>query len=126
MPRYIALYMAPRTVAERFADASPEEARAGVQAWIDWQHQFGPRIVDAGRPFGRAVTVTPAGVEESRSEVVGMSVLDAPSLDQALEVVEGHHHLRWAEGCRIELFEQSEIPELAGAAADRERVASEP
>jgi hypothetical protein len=30
-------------------------------------------------------------------------------------MVEGHHHLSWAEGCEIEVLEEMPIPELSAA-----------
>ena len=40
MRRYIVLYEAPLGVAERFAQATPEEAMAGMQLWVDWAHSL--------------------------------------------------------------------------------------
>ncbi|MET4782923.1 hypothetical protein ABIB56_002936 [Glaciihabitans sp. UYNi722] len=42
-----------------------------------------------------------------------MSILEADSMDDALRMVEGHHHLRWADGCSITVLEEMGVPELA-------------
>jgi hypothetical protein len=110
--RFIALYQAPLQAAERFAQATPEEAQQGVQAWVDWAAELGSALVDPGKPLGNARRVTPSGVSDTRSAIIGMSILQAETLDDALHMVKDHHHLRWAEGCEILLLEEMPIPEM--------------
>lgn len=111
MRRYIVLYQAPLSVAERFAQATPEEAMKGAQFWMDWAQKIGSGLVDPGRPLGNAVTLTKAGREAHNSRIIGMSILQATSMEEALEMVDGHHHLHWAEGCEITVLEEMPIPE---------------
>ncbi|MBD3940477.1 hypothetical protein IF188_02025 [Microbacterium sp. NEAU-LLC] len=112
--RYVVLYRAPRSVAERFAQATPEEAQQGLTLWHDWAARLGPALVDVGRPLGAKVDVTPDGVVDSGSDVIGMSLIEAESMDAALALVRDHHHLHWAEDCSITLIEEAPIPELQG------------
>jgi hypothetical protein len=42
-----------------------------------------------------------------------MSLIQAPSMAGALDLVRDHHHLYWAEDCEIEVLEEMAIPELA-------------
>jgi hypothetical protein len=113
MHRFIVLYRAPQNVAERFARATPEEAQQGLQLWIDWATEIGTALIDPGKPLGNARTVTPSGVSPAASDIVGMSILQAESMDDALKLVENHHHLHWAESCEITVLEQMPIPEQA-------------
>jgi hypothetical protein len=99
MGRYIVLYEAPLGVAERFAQATPEEAMAGMQLWVDWAQRIGPGLVDPGKPLGNAVRVTPRSAASTETNIIGMSILQAESMDEALVMVKDHHHLRWAEDC---------------------------
>jgi hypothetical protein len=112
--RYIVLYHAPESVRERLARATPEEAQQGVQAWADWSEEVGSALLDPGAPVGRSVVLDEAGPTDRQSSVVGMSILEADSMEAALKHVEGHHHLRWAPGCEITVLEEMAIPELAG------------
>ena len=112
MRRYIVLYLAPKTVAERFAQATPEEAQQGLQLWVDWQKKIGTGLVDPGRPLANAMKVTPKGVTKDNTNVIGMSILQANTMDDALEMVKDHHHLHWAADCEIEILEEAPIPEL--------------
>ncbi|MGW4121628.1 hypothetical protein [Nocardia sp. NPDC004711] len=112
MKRYIVLYLAPLSVAERFAQATPAEAVKGMQLWADWSNRIGAGLVDAGKPLGNARRITPTGTTETDSGVIGMSILQATCMDEALEMVGDHHHLHWAEQCEIVVLEEQPIPEL--------------
>ncbi|SRR5258706_16463541 len=115
MGRYVVLYQAPLAVAERFTQVTPEEAMKGMQLWVDWAERLGTALVDPGRPLGNAMTVTSAGATNADTRVIGMSILQAESMDEALELVKDHHHLHWAEDCEIVVLEEVPIPELQGA-----------
>jgi hypothetical protein len=112
MARFIVLYRAPYEVAERFATATPEEARAGARLWTEWFDQLGPALIDPGRPLGNATTVTRNGVTTAPTEVIGMTILQADDLEDALGMVHNHHHLQWAESCTITVLEELPIPEV--------------
>ena len=114
MKKYIVLYTAPLTAAERFAQVTPEQAQQGMQLWFNWKEKLGSGLVDMGQQLGNAMTVTKAGVTQSDSNIVGMSIMQANSMDEALEMVKGHHHLHWAEGAGITILEEMPIPELQG------------
>jgi len=112
MKRYIVLYRAPLSVAERFAQATSEEAAKGMQLWAEWGNRIGAGLVDAGKPLGNARRVAPSGTAETDSGIIGMSILQAESMDEALAMVDGHHHLYWAQECDIVVLEEQPIPEL--------------
>jgi hypothetical protein len=112
MGRYIVLYEAPLGVAERFAQATPEEAMAGMQLWVDWAQKIGPGLVDPGKPLANAHRVSTRSVASTESRIIGMSILLAESMDDALEMVRDHHHLHWAEDCEIVVLEEMPIPEM--------------
>lgn len=112
MGRYAVLYSAPLSVKQRFAQATPEQAMAGMQLWVAWAKKLGQKLLDPGRPFGAAMRVTPTGAEPIDSPVVGMSIIEAASMDEALGLVKDHHHLHWAPDCEITLLEEMAIPEL--------------
>jgi len=112
MKRYVVLYCAPATVAERFAQATPEEAQQGMKLWFAWQEKIGSGLVDMGKPLGNAMRVAKDGITKSDSNVIGMSILQGNTLDEALEMVKNHHHLHWASDCSIVVLEEMPIPEM--------------
>ncbi len=112
MQRYIVLYLAPLGVAERFAQATPEEAQQGMKLWGTWAEKIGTGLVDPGKPLGHAMRVTKTGITKSDTNVIGMSILQAGTMDEASEMVKDHHHLHWADECEIVILEEMPIPEL--------------
>lgn len=112
MSRYVILYYAPISVKERFAQATPEEAMVGMQLWIDWAKKVGPALVYPGGPLGRGEKVTNAGSAPLNSTIVGMSILEAKSMDDALSMVRNHHHLTWAPDTEIVVLEEMGVPEM--------------
>jgi hypothetical protein len=117
MARFIVLYRAPQEVAERFATATPEQAQAGVRLWTEWFTRLGPALVDPGRPLGNARTVTRDGAMDGPTEVIGMTILQAETMDDALAMVHDHHHLQWSEACTITVLEELPIPEVEAGVA---------
>jgi hypothetical protein len=79
MTRFMVLYRASTSAAEQMAKATPERARAGMEAWMKWAAQAGDAIVDLGSPLGETVTVTGDSVSEGRSDLGGYSILQAES-----------------------------------------------
>ena len=112
MKQYIVLYTAPITAAERFAQVTREEAQQGMKLWFDWKEKVGSGLVDMGKQLGNAMKVTKSGITKSDSSIVGMSILQANSMDEALDMVKNHHHLQWAEGSEILVLEEMPIPEM--------------
>lgn len=112
MHRFIVLYRAPQNVAERFAQATPEQAQHGLQLWVDWASKIGSALLDPGKPLGNGVDVQPTATTKSDTDIIGMSILQANSMDEALTMVKDHHHLHWADSCEITVLEEMAIPEL--------------
>lgn len=51
MPKFMILYRSPVTAAEQMASGSPEQAQAGMDAWMAWAGKAGAAIVDLGAPL---------------------------------------------------------------------------
>lgn len=81
MSRYLVLYRSDIAAAERMAASSPEEQRAGMQAWMDWFGKAGPAVVDGGSPL--------SGDDRS---IGGYSILQAESRAALDELLAGHPH----------------------------------
>lgn len=113
MKKYVVLYCAPLAVAERFAQATPEEAMQGMGLWTAWAERIGDGLIDPGGPLANPMSVTPAGIAKSDSSVIGMSLLQAATMEAALDMVADHHHLQWADDCEIIVLEEVAIPELS-------------
>lgn len=96
MTNYLVLYRADTTASEQMANATPEQAQAGMQAWMDWFEKAGPAIVDGGSPL--------SGDDRT---VAGYSVLQADSREALDAVLEGHPHLMVGT---VEVYEALPMP----------------
>jgi hypothetical protein len=110
MKKYIVLYHASQEVSKKMAAATPEEMKAGMEPWMDWAKKCGTGLVDMGTPLGGGMKVTKNGTSPSTKEVVGYSILQANSMDAAVEMLKNHPHLNWTEGCEIEVHESLLVP----------------
>ena len=91
------------------ANATPEQAQAGMDAWMRWAGRAGSAITDMGSPvsYGGTVGATyPAG----EGNIGGYSVLEADSLDALKGLLDGHPHLMMGEGAGIDIHELLELP----------------
>jgi len=110
MKKYIVLYHAPAEAAAKMANVSPEEAQKGMEPWMKWAEKVGNGMVDLGTPLGNGQKVTKKDVSPSTKEVVGYTILQANSMDDAVEMLKGHPHLDWVEGCSVEVHEALPLP----------------
>lgn len=109
MKKFLVLYKAPSSSFDLMMKATPEEQKAGMEAWIAWGEKASASIVDMGAPLGKSLHVTPSGVSTSRNELGGYSILQAESQEDLVKLLEGHPHFRTPEGT-IEVVEILAIP----------------
>lgn len=110
MKKFILLYHAPKGMMDMAAQVSPEEAKKGMESWMEWAKKCGSGMVDLGTPLGNAHKVTKTDHGTSESTVVGYSVLQAESWEKLQEMVMEHPHLQWGEGCEVEVHECLPLP----------------
>ncbi len=110
LKKYIVIYHAPKAAAEKMAGVSPEEAKKGMEPWVAWQQKVGSGMVDMGTPLGAAMKVAKTGASQSDTDIVGYTILQANSMDEAVEMCKGHPHLDWVDGCSIEVHESLPLP----------------
>jgi hypothetical protein len=101
MPKFLVLYRSPVSAREQMANASPEQAQAGMQAWQEWAQNAGPAIVDLGAPL------------DGESDVTGFSILESDSRTSLDEVLADHPH-RHLPGAEIDVLELMALPGMEG------------
>jgi hypothetical protein len=109
MKRFLVLYYAPVSAREQMAGATPEQAKAGMEAWMTWAKKAGNAIVDLGAPLGNGRSLKGASVSNNNVGVVGYSLLQADSIETMTNVLRDHPHLRMPN-FSIEVFESLPIP----------------
>ena len=95
---------------EGMKDVSPEDMKKGMESWMAWAKKCGSGLVDMGTPLANGQKVTKDGTSPSNTSVVGYSILQAESMEKAVEMLKGHPHLEWAGGCEIEVHEAMPSP----------------
>jgi hypothetical protein len=85
MPRFLITYHGAGAPA-------PEQAQQAMAAFMAWASSAGEALIDPGAPLGPAKTVTAGSVSDGRAEgpANGYSILQAPDLDSAVELVRDH------------------------------------
>jgi hypothetical protein len=107
MTKYLLLYRATTSAQDQMANASPEEAQAGMDAWMTWAGKAGSAIVDLGSPTQPVATL---GDDSAQSGFVGgYSLLEADSTEAVETLLDGHPHLTM-EGAAIEVCELLPMP----------------
>jgi hypothetical protein len=107
MTKYLLLYRAPVSATDQMADAAPDQAQAGMDAWMAWAGKAGSAIVDMGSPVALATSV---GADRATGDFVGgYSILEAESRDALEALLDGHPHLQ-LDGAAIEVHEFLPLP----------------
>ena len=102
MERYLVLYRTSTSAEEQMAGNDPEQAAAGMEAWMAWAARAGDAIVDLGTPLA------PVGTPQGDGYVGGYSILQAADDEGVLAVLEGHPHTAW--GGTIEIHRALALP----------------
>ena len=110
MKKFIVLYHAPKGWAEQMSGASQEDMKKGMEAWMQWAQACGEGLLDIGAPLSNAQTVSPKGVSQSASTVVGYSILQAKDMQSASAMLLNHPHTKMADSCTIEVHEVMPVP----------------
>ena len=103
MAEFLVLYRAATTATEQMAAGTPEQAQAGMDAWMAWAQRAGDAVVDLGSPLN---VVEPGG--DAGDPIGGFSVLQAEDADALGKVLDGHPHA--AMGGTIEVLEFLAMP----------------
>lgn len=109
MKRFLVLYQSTRTAEEQMAGATPEQAKAGMDAWMAWAGKASGAIVDLGAPLGGGRRLEAGSKGDGRTQVRGYSILQAASIDEVTRVLDDHPHLMMP-GASIEVLEAMPMP----------------
>jgi hypothetical protein len=110
MKKFMVIYHTPASAMGKMNDTKPEDMQNEMEAWKAWGERVGKGLIDFGTPLGNGKNVTTSGATASESDVNGYSMLEAESIDQAVSMLKDHPHLKWAEGCEVEVFESLPVP----------------
>lgn len=109
MTKFLEVYNSPVPAAEMRANATPEEAKAGMDAWMAWSQRNGDSIVDLGVPLGSSMHIAAGSASPGSTQASGYSIVKAESLDSAAKMLEDHPHLQ-TPGGTIDVLECLPMP----------------
>jgi hypothetical protein len=109
MKKFLVLYRAPMAAFEQMQKATPEQQKAGMEAWMAWTKKAGSAIVDMGAPLGKSLRVNGGGTAPAANDLGGYSVLQAESQEALAATLKGHPHFMMPDGF-IEIVEIRPIP----------------
>jgi hypothetical protein len=106
MKKFLILYRSTVSAKEQMKGGTPEQAKAGMDAWRTWAQKTGAALVDLGAPLGE-----PAVLQGTAAPgfIGGYSIVQAESLASARRLFEGHPYFR-TPGASIELLELLAMP----------------
>lgn len=109
MKKFLVLYRASAAAFEQMMKASPEQQKAGMDAWMSWGNKAASSIVDMGAPLGKSLRVTKSDASPSTNDLGGYSILQAESKEALAKTLDGHPHFMMPDGF-IEVIELMPVP----------------
>lgn len=110
MKKFLVLYKASSSGFDQMKNATPEQQKAGMEAWMAWSKKAASAIVDMGAPLGKSTHYTKDGAGAPVSNGLGgYSVLQAETNEALGEVLKGHPHFMTPDGT-IEVIDLMAIP----------------
>jgi hypothetical protein len=109
MKKFLVLYKAPIASFDQMMKATPEQQKAGMDAWMNWGKKASASLVDMGAPLGKTLKVTPSGPSPTRNDLGGYSIMQAESKEALAEALKGHPHFMTPDGF-IEIVEIMPMP----------------
>jgi len=109
MKKFLVLYKAPMSAFEQMKNATPEQQKAGMDAWMAWGKKAHDSIVDMGAPLGKSLRATTHGSSSTTNDLGGYSILQAESKEALAQTLKGHPHFMMPDGF-IDIVEIMPIP----------------
>lgn len=109
MKKFLVLYKAPTASFDAMRKATPEQQKAGMQAWMNWSEKAKAAIVDMGAPLGKSMRVTPTGAAAASNDLGGYSIMQAESKEDLAAMMNGHPHFMTPDGT-VEIVELVPLP----------------
>jgi hypothetical protein len=109
MKKFLVLYKAPTSAFEQMKKPTPDQQKAGMDAWMAWSRMAAESIVDLGAPLGKSWRVTNQGASPTTNDLGGFSILQAESKEELVETLKGHPHFMMPDDF-IEVVELAPMP----------------
>lgn len=91
-------------------DERKQREQAGIKAWTKWVEDHKDAIVDTGAPLGKTLRASRGGIDGTRNNLTGYTVVRAESHEAAARLFENHPHFTVFPGDSIEILECLPMP----------------
>ena len=109
MSKFMILYRAQASAREQMENATPEQRRAGAEAWRAWASRVDYAIADLGAPLAHTTHIGPGAA--STDGVAGYTILQAGSAEEVETILDGNPHMTMP-GASVEVLEIIPIDDL--------------
>ena len=109
MKKFLVLYKASQQSFQQMMKATPEQQKAGMDAWMTWSKSAQSYLVDMGAPLGKTMKVTKGAVSPTTNDIGGFSIMQGESKEAVAEKLKNHPHFQMGEGW-IEVVEMMPVP----------------
>ena len=111
MKKFLVLYMAKGAEFEKMMkNATPEQQKKGMEAWMKWMGDHKASIVEGGSPLGKTKKVDSKGASDTKNDIGGYSIVQAETAGAATKIFgKDHPHLQMP-GAWIEVIEVMHVP----------------
>ncbi|HET7503423.1 MAG TPA: hypothetical protein VFK02_20520 [Kofleriaceae bacterium] len=110
MKKFLVLYKASTEAFQQMRTATPEQQKAGMEAWMSWSKKAASSILDMGGPLGKSLRVAKGGAATPVvNDLGGFSVMQAESKEALAAAMKDHPHFMMPESS-IEIVELMPIP----------------
>jgi hypothetical protein len=114
MSKFMVLYQAPVNATKKMGASTPDQMKRSLAEWNTWKEktESAGASFEFGMPLDARVHLEPGGaMGESKLKVSGYGVIEAESLEKAVELLKDHPHLK-AQGASLELLAFVPMPGL--------------
>ncbi len=110
MKKFLVLYKASPAAFQQAMKSTPDQQKAGMEAWTNWSKKAASSIVDMGGPLGKSVRVAKGGaVSQVTNDLGGYSVMQAESKEALAAQMKEHPHFMMGDSS-IEIVELMPMP----------------
>lgn len=112
MAKYLILYNSTLSARETMANASPEQIKASMDEWIQWQQNAAKTFkLEWGMPLQAVGRVTSDGIVMSDNQAGGYATAEGDSKEALMELLKSHPQLK-RPGATIDVLEMLPMPGL--------------
>jgi hypothetical protein len=92
MPKFLVTYLGSEA-GRPPASMTEDENGQFMSAWGQWATKHARKIVDGGAPVGRTKRIDAGGVSNAKNMIVGYTIIEAPSHEDAAAMFTDHPHV---------------------------------